>query len=131
MDWMNVLQQVFEIAIFPLLGAATLYLTFLVNTKIQELKQKTKDETTRKYLDMLNVTISNTVLATTQTYVESLKKEGKFDSEAQAIAFNNTYDAIMQTLTEESKKYINELVGDVQLYVTNRIEAEVQLNKMM
>lgn len=131
MDWMNVLQQVFEIAIFPLLGAATLYLTFLVNTKIQELKQKTKDETTRKYLDMLNVTISNTVLATTQTYVESLKKEGKFDSEAQAIAFNNTYDAIMQTLTEESKKYINELVGDVQLYVTNRIEAEVQLNKMV
>ena len=31
------------------------------------------------YLDMLNTTISSAVLATTQTYVDALKKEGKFD----------------------------------------------------
>lgn len=129
MDWTEVLKQIFELIIYPVLGIGGLYLTFLIKVKISELKQKSKDDVTKKYLDMLNTTIANAVLATTQTYVESLKKQGKFDEEAQKIAFQQTYDAVMKVLTEEALKYITESVGDLNTYVTNQIEAQVKLTK--
>ena len=129
MDWTLVLEQVFELVVFPVLGVLGVYLTYLISVKIKELKQKTNDETTAKYLDMLNETISKVVLATTQTYVDTLKKEGKFDVEAQRVAFEKTYTTIMSLLTEEAKKYITTAVGDLELYVTNQIEAEVKISK--
>lgn len=129
MNWMDFLSQCFELVIFPVLGIAGVYLVVLISTKINEIKSKTKNETTKKYLDMLNDTITATVLATTQTYVEALKKEGKFDIEAQKKAFQQTYNCIMSTLTDEAKKYITEAIGDLETYVTNKIEAEVSVNK--
>lgn len=130
MDWMNVLEQVFELVLFPLLGIVGVYLTYLVNVKIKEIKQKTNDETAKKYLDMLDATIQNAVLATTQTYVDSLKSQGKFDAEAQKRAFKQTYDAVISILTTDATKYISTFVGDLETYITNRIETEVKLSKV-
>lgn len=129
MDWMNVLKNTFELIVYPVLSIGGVYLTYLISVKIKELKQKTNDDTTKKYLDMLNDTIANAVLATTQTYVEALKKENKFDLEAQKIAFKQTYEAVMKVLTDDAIKYIIASVGDLETYVTNKIEAEVKLTK--
>lgn len=129
MNWMDVLAQIFELIVYPVLSIGGIYLTYLIGVKIKELKQKTNDETAKKYLDMLNSTISSAVLATTQTYVDALKKQGKFDEEAQKAAFKQTYEAVMKVLTEDAVKYITVSVGDLQTYVTNRIEAEVKLSK--
>lgn len=129
MNWMLVLEKIFELIVFPVLGIAGIYLTYLIKIKINELKQKSKDDTVQKYLDMLNDTITSAVLATTQTYVETLKKQGKFDEAAQKIAFQKTYDVIMKVLTDEAIKYITTSVGDLETYVTNQIEAQVKLTK--
>ncbi len=129
MDWAVVLEQIFELVVYPVLSIVGIYLTYLISVKIRELKQKTNDETAKKYLDMLNETISNAVLATTQTYVDSLKAQGKFDTEAQKIAFRQTYDAVMKVLTADAIKYITAIVGDLETYVTNKIETEVKLTK--
>lgn len=129
MDWMKVLQQVFELVVYPVLSVGGIYLTYLISVKIKELKQKTNDDNAKKYLDMLNETIASAVLATTQTYVEALKKEGKFDLDAQKSAFAQTYEAVMKVLTDDAKKYIVTVVGDLETYVTNRIEAQVKLTK--
>ena len=129
MNWMNFVSQLFELIVYPVLSLTGIYLTYLISVKIKELKQKTNDDTTKKYLDMLNDTIASAVLTTTQTYVEALKKEGKFDLEAQKIAFAKTYEAVMKMLTDEAKKYIVESVGDLETYITNKIEAEVKLTK--
>ena len=129
MNWMLVLEKIFELVVFPVLGIAGIYLTYLIKIKINELKQKSKDETVQKYLDMLNDTITSAVLATTQTYVETLKKQGKFDEAAQKIAFQKTYNVIMKVLTDEAIKYITTSVGDLETYVTNQIEAQVKLTK--
>jgi hypothetical protein len=129
MNWTEILKNIFELVIYPVLSIGGIYLTYLISIKIKELKQKTNDDTAKKYLDMLNETIANAVLATTQTYVEALKKEGKFDIEAQKVAFQQTYDAIMKMLNAEAIKYITEVVGDLETYVTNKIEAQVKLTK--
>lgn len=129
MDWMTIIAQLFELVIFPLLGIGTVYLIALIKTKIQELKQKKNDELYLKYFTMLETTIVDCVLATTQTYVEALKKEGKFDADAQKIAFTKTYTNVMAILNKDAKKYLEEAIGDLETYVYNKIEAEVKLTK--
>ena len=129
MDWFEILEQVFELVIFPVLGVIGVYLTQFISAKIEEAKQNTADARARKYLDLLNSTISCAVAATTQTYVAALKAEGKFDAEAQKVAFKKTYDAVVNVLSDEAAKYISEIVGDLEAYITNKIEAEVGMQK--
>lgn len=130
MDWTMFIEQVFKLVLFPVISICGIYLIYFLNTKINGLKKKTDSDLADKYLDMLNDTIASAVLATTQTYVESLKQQNKFDVKAQKIAFQHTYDAVMKVLTDEAKKYLISSVGDLETYVTNRIESEVALNKM-
>lgn len=129
MNWMLILSQIFEIVILPLLGIGTTYVIALVRAKIQEMKEKKQDVLYHKYLDMLSDTVTDCVLATTQTYVETLKKEGKFDLEAQKIAFTRTYENVMAILADEAKEYLQTAIGDLSAYVENMIEAEVNRNK--
>ena len=126
---MTLLTQIMEIVVIPLLGILTAYIVKIVNAKLEEISASHKNEFEKKYIDMLNDTISDCVIATTQTYVESLKKQGRFDAEAQKEAFNHTYSAVMGILSDESKKYLNEAIGDLNLYITQKIEAEVSINK--
>lgn len=129
LDWLEILNKIFEIAIIPLLGAATLYLIALIEAKKNELKAKTDNELTKKYIEMLDDTIINCVIATNQTYVEALKNAGSFDAEAQKYAFQLTYDAIMNTLTDEAQIYLNEAIKDLNAYITNKIESGVVVAK--
>jgi hypothetical protein len=78
---------------------------------------------------MLENTIIDCVLATTQTYVEALKNEGKFDADAQKIAFTKTYTNVMSILSNDAKEYLENALGDLEAYVYNKIEAEVKLTK--
>ena len=126
---MEMLAQIFEVCIIPLLGVLTAYFIKFVNAKSAEIGTKVENETQKKYLEMLNSTITDCVIATTQTYVDSLKKQGTFDAEAQKVAFTMTYESVVKLLTDEATEYLNEAVGDLQLYITQKIEAEVNLNK--
>ena len=129
MTWTQLITQLFEIVIFPLLGVATIYLINLIKAKNAELKEKYNNDLYYKYSTMLEQTIIDCVLATNQTYVESLKKQGKFDLDAQKQAFTMTYERIMSLLTEDAKKFLEEAICDLNLYVQNKIEAEVLANK--
>ena len=129
MDWLNILQQIFELCIIPLLAIITRSLVIYISTKKDELKNKTDNELAKKYLDLLNDTIANCVIATNQTYVEALKKENAFTADAQKAAFEKTYQAVIATLSEDAQKYLPEVVGDLQTYITQKIEASVNQNK--
>lgn len=129
MDWMNFLEQLFNIVLFPLLGAATTCLVVFITAKTKELKKKYDNDLFSKYADMLEQTIISCVIATNQTYVEALKKEGKFDAEAQKIAFDKTFSAVITILSDDAYDYLSEAIGDLEEYIVNRIEAEVNTCK--
>ena len=126
---MELISQIFEICILPLLGVLTTFLVKYINAKMKTLADATNDEKQKKYIEMLNNTITDCVIATTQTYVETLKKQGKFDKEAQEQAFLMTFNAVLGLLTKESKKYLNEAIEDLDLYIKQKIESEVNINK--
>ena len=129
MDWMNIITQLFEIVVFPLVGIGTVYLINLIKVKIQELKVKKDNDLYTKYLTLLEDTIVNCVLATTQTYVTALKKENKFDAEAQKMAFEMTYSNVINILSEDAKMYLETAIDDLDKFVRNKIEAEVLNHK--
>ena len=126
---MELITQIFEVCIIPLLGVLTTFLVRYINAKMKALADTTNDEKQKKYIEMLNNTITDCVIATTQTYVDTLKKQGKFDKEAQEQAFLMTFNAVSDLLTEESKKYLNEAIEDLDLYIKQKIESEVNINK--
>lgn len=126
---MELITQIFEVCIIPLLGILTTFLVRYINAKMKTLVDTTNDEKQKKYIEMLNNTITDCVIATTQTYVDTLKKQGKFDKEAQEQAFLMTFNAVSSLLTEESKKYLNEAIEDLDLYIKQKIESEVNINK--
>ena len=129
MDWMNLLYDIFDLCIVPLMGVLVVYLVQYIKAKGNEISANVDSELASKYILMLTTTISDCVVATNQTYVEALKKEGKFDKEAQLKAFQMTYDAVMDILTDDAKEYLANFYGDLTLYLTKRIEAEVVANK--
>lgn len=129
MDWMNLLYDIFDLCIVPLMGVLTFYLVQYIKAKGKEISTTVDSETASKYILMLTTTISDCVVATNQTFVDTLKAAGKFDKEAQDQAFQMTYNAVMDILTEDAKEYLNSFYGDLSLYLSKRIEAEVVANK--
>jgi hypothetical protein len=63
-----------EFCIFPILGVLTTFLVKYLNAKANELMNKTNNEIADKYIAMICDTISCCVVATNQTYVNSLKE---------------------------------------------------------
>lgn len=129
MDWMNLLQQIVELCIIPLLGVLVSFLIQFIRVKEKELTTKVDNELAAKYISMLADTISECVIATNQTYVENLKNQNAFDKDAQIKAFKKTYDAVIAILSDEAKEYLASAYGDLQTYITKKIEAEVNANK--
>ena len=130
MDWLNILDQVFDVCLSPLLGLATSILIIYVKAKIAEGKEKTNSELADKYLGLLEITVIDCIRATNQTYVNALKDKNAFDAEAQKVAFEMTYNAVIKVLSEEAKEYLTNIYGDLSIYITNMIEAEVNRNKV-
>jgi len=82
MDWMALLQQIFEVVLIPMLGIAVTFFCKWVNAKAKELNTKTDNELHIKYVNMLAETICDCVKATNQTYVDVMKNKNAFDAEA-------------------------------------------------
>lgn len=129
MDWLELLYKIAEVCLIPLLGVLTAFFIKWLKAKEAELLVKVENDTADKYIAMVAQTITDCVIATNQTYVETLKKQGSFDTEAQKIAFQKTLDAVIAVLSDDAKAYLSELYGDATAYLTTRIEAEVNLQK--
>lgn len=125
----ELIAQIFQICILPLLGILTTFIVKFVTAKINAIKADNKNELQNKYLTILNNTITDCVIATNQTYVESLKASGSFDMEAQKQAFNLTLTSVLTILNDDAKEVLTEAIGDLNVYISQKIEAEVKIVK--
>lgn len=127
----ELISTIFQVVILPLLTVLTGYVVKWVNTKAKELKATTDNVYTHKYIKMLQDTIIKTVIAVNQTYVDALKQQGSFDKAAQEEAFKRVYETVLLSLNEEAYEYLNNIFGDLQIYITAQIEAAVKEHKMV
>lgn len=129
MEWLALLYEVLQVCVIPLLGVLTTYLIKYINAKSKEIQEQVDNELAAKYIQMLSDTITDCVIATNQTYVEALKKDNAFTKEAQEEAFKKTYEAVLNTLTDDAIGYLAEIYGDLNSYIKTKIEAEVNNQK--
>ena len=126
---LEILYQIFELCIVPLLAVLTGYLIQWIKAKTAEATEKNQKDVFDKYIIMLGETITKCVSATNQTYVDALKKAGSFDAEAQKKAFELTLNAVLNLLGEDAIAYFGAIHGDLTGYLTTLIEAEVKAQK--
>lgn len=133
---LELINQIFQVCIVPLLAVLTTYLVKYIDAKKDELMVKKEEANTNKeniladkYIKMLADTIKACVIATNQTYVDSLKDKNAFDGEAQKEAFRKTSDAVMLILSQDAKDYLSTIYGDLNQYIITQIEASVNENK--
>lgn len=123
------LNQIFQLFVIPILGILAAFVVEFLRVKSKEIINKLDNDVAKKYAEMITNTVTTCVIATNQTYVEALKKNGKFNEEAQKLAFEQTKTAILEILTEDAKEYLTEFYGDLDKQLNSLIEAEVNRNK--
>ena len=109
--------------------AFTVVSVILVPMLVEWLKTKTKNEVLQNAIGRAGEIITNAARATTQTYVDALKKANAFDAAAQKTAFNMTMSAVLELLNAETKQAIIDTYGDLEKWLTTEIEAAVFANK--
>lgn len=103
-----------------------------INAKIDELqteKEIKDNELLNQYIDMVQQIVYNVVLTVTQTYVESLKKQGNFNEEAQKYAKEMAIEMAKTLISEEAKAAIITVYTDFDAYLSNLIESIVKQTK--
>lgn len=118
----NIIQSVLTTVLIPLLGWGVSTLVNFLNSKINNAKIE-------KYITFAGQVVESVVKETSQTYVNSLKESGKFDKEAQELAFKKSYDTALKLLTKDTLEAIKLVYGDVSTWLTSKIESTVLENK--
>lgn len=86
---------------------------------------KTKDIKFNKFMCTIMELTMNAVKETYQVYVDTIKKEGKFDKEAQEKALEMCLLKIKSQLAPNMLDFIGENFGDVTNYLKGLIESSL------
>lgn len=122
-------EQIIDIltpVLYALLSAGAALAIYFIKVAANWVKTKANSELASKYTGMIESTIIACVTKTNQCYVDALKEKGEFTEEAQKLAFENTKEEIIRILTGDALDYLKEITGDVDAYLTSRIESTVK-----
>lgn len=125
----NLINTILTVVLIPILPIITGYLIALLKKKTADIESKINNETANKYISIAESTIETCVTAVSQTFVETLKKNGTFDSASQAEAFEMCKQRIFSILSDEVKSTLSDLHGDLNAYIDSKIEFYVNINK--
>ena len=101
------------------------YLVQYLHRKSEQIIAQTDNMTIKAFLAEATDAVSTAVTYTSQTFVDALKKEGKFDKDKQQEALNKSLDKAISL----AKKALEDIYGDLAAYLTSKIEAEVRSQK--
>ena len=132
MEFKEMLNYVLYIVITVILPVVATYIVNLIKSKIKEstiVAEVTKNEEIDSIIKNALSDVMDAVLYVNQTYTDSLKTSGKFDEEAQKIAFNEAYSKAATLISDNAKQVISDLYGSFEKWLELKIEASVSMAK--
>lgn len=106
------------------LGTVTMALaTWLGSYIVGLLNSKIKDQKLRTFLTKFTEIVTRCVKSLTQTTVQGLKKDGKFDSKAAKKVKEECINLIKAQLAPDMIEFIQNNFGDVTEYISIQIES--------
>ena len=107
-------------------------ITICICTMTSKVAKNAAESAPSKYSEIiygLENIVNKAVITTNQTFVNELKKQGKFDKEAMQEAYKRTYESIIASLSQSFFEYIDEEAVDIDALLKNMIETSVNWNK--
>ena len=107
-------------------------ITICICTITSKVAKSAAESAPSKYSEIiyaLENIVNKAVITTNQTFVNELKKQGKFDKEAMEVAYNKTFNSIVASLSQSFFEYIDKEAIDIDTLLKNMIETSVNWNK--
>ena len=130
MNFEELIQQVMYLVITGIMPIITVYIVNFLKSKIQENVKKIENDQMEKYINSETEAISIAVISISQTYVDAMKKAGKFDEAAQKEAKRMAIEKAKELITEDARKAIECLYSDFDKYLDSVIESIVRESKI-
>ena len=108
---------------------ATAYLVSFLKKKSAQAQTQIENDTAKHYLDEITNAVTTAVSATSQTYVDALKKDNAFTKEAQLEALNKAKDTALSILSPAAAQFVSEVYGDLNGFLVAKIEEAVRVQK--
>lgn len=115
---LNIILSAVSLLVTGLVGWGVSVFTSWLNTKI-------KDKQLAGYLTQITNIVTDAVMNIYQSFVETLKANGKFDQAAQKEAKDAALKVIESQLTDELRDFIADNFGDIQAWLGNKIESVI------
>ena len=131
MDWNELLMTLMKVVVIPAIPVIVAFVVKFCKAKTDEAITNVNNEVLRQALSEAADAVYTAVTYTSQTYVDSLKEQGKFDKEAQLAALNTALEKAQSLLAAETKELLEYLYGDLQNWLTTKIEQTVKEQKLM
>ena len=107
-------------------------ITICICIMTNNVAKKAAESAPEKYQDIiygLESIVGKAVITTNQTFVDELKKQGKFDKDAMKLAFDKTYESVIHSLSQSFYEYIEDENIDINALLTQCIEQSVNWNR--
>lgn len=125
----EVMNLIETLVLAPLIIAISSFLIALIRQQTSKIEEKIKDEKAKRMLEIAENVVSQAVATVSQTYVDRLKKDGIFDTEAQKEAFEMSKDKIYKLLTTDTLQAVQNNYGDVDEWIVTKIEETINKSK--
>ena len=129
MNWNELLQTLLYTVITTILPIITAYIISFLKAKRDEKLQDINNEYIRNTLKDAMDIILDTVDTISQTFVDDLKKDGKFDKDKQKEALEKAINQAKKLMSEEVISLIIEKYNDLDEWIRTQIEAYIKKNK--
>ncbi len=116
--------------LIPLLVTIITICICMITSKVAKNAAESAPSKYSEIIYALENIVNKAVITTNQTFVNELKKQGKFDKEAMEEAYNKTFNSIVALLSQSFFEYIDEEAIDIDTLLKNMIETSVDWNKI-
>lgn len=130
MDTETILNEVLKAVLAAAIPILAGYLVTFIQSKCAVAKAQANSQLAKDFICQTEGIILSAVQTTNQTFVDDLKKAGKFDDAAAKEAFQRTKDSILKVLPAEAKSALTALYGDLNKWLDMQIESTVSVNKL-
>lgn len=119
----------YDVLMWALGLLGTIITTVLLPLFVKWIQTKIKNEKLNYAFSELSETVITAVDYVQQTFVDQLKKDGKFDSEAQKEAMKKALNYAIVTITDTTKKIIESENIDLEALIEKYIESAILKSK--
>lgn len=125
----NLLMELLYVVLIGAIPIVSKYLIQQIEAKKNEILKDDKTKDFQNSIDGAMSLVEKVVDYVSQTYVDALKKEGKFDAAAQQNAYNKAVEALEKLMDDDMKHVLINVYGDLSTWMKVAIESYIKSNK--